>query len=217
MNEPPDIHEGFAARARLGVLGLDLEAMVEVVRRGELARAEATGYDPITAAGTDAYRFRVRALREAYCPKDWRVARPTGLELLVSPDGNLSILTRAGDAGVGLRDADPQPKSDIGGGTCSVLDGNLPLFEPQWLQAQGKRRPERETWMLLVFASPSVVRAELSLGSEAEGGRIARWFERIIFPELDPNDLRPGRTDHSDDSEQSGVPIDVPIIRKKQK
>lgn len=216
MTEPLQtiIHEGWSADARLGTMGLAVAEIVEVVRQGELARAEATAYDPITAAGTDAYRFRVRGLRETYCPMGWKVARPIGLELLVSSNGNVSILTRAGDAGVGLKDADPQPKSDIGGGTCGMLDGKLALFEPKWLQAQGHLRPERETWMLLVLASPTVVRAELSLGSETDGGRVARWFERIILPELDPNDLRPKSYEHADNG---GVAIDVPVIRKKQK
>ena len=214
MAEPAEmlIHEGFAAAARLGTLGLDLELIMDVIRRGEVARAEATDYDPVTAGGTDAYRYRVRGLREAYCPKGWEVARPFGLELIVAPDGARSILTRGGDHNVGLAKANPQPKGEIGTGTSAALEGTPLLFDPRWVQVQGATRPEHETWMLLVYASATSIRSELSLGTEIEDGRVARWFERIILPELDPNDLTPKRYDAPDAGEDA---FDISVTRKK--
>lgn len=216
MAEPEEVivHEGWAANARLGILGLDLERIVEVVRIGELARAQSTAFDPLTAGGYDAFRYRVRAIREAYCPLGWQVARPFGLELLTSADGSRSLLTRAGTAGVGIRDADPQPKGEIGDGTAAAVENAGPLlFNQKWFQVQGLGKPDRETWMLLVYASRKVVRSELSFGAELASGRVGRWFERIILPELDPNDLTPKRYDLQDSDE---IAIDVPVIRKKR-
>lgn len=213
--EPPQIivHEGWSAAARLGTLGLDLDGMVEIVRIGERARAEATANDPLTAGGFDAYRYRVRGLRDRYGATGWTVARPNGVELAVSPNGTWSILTRAGDAGVGIRGGDPQPKGEIGGGTAALVDGGSPLlFAPEWLQAQHIARPEHETWMFLVYSSAFVVRAELSLGTETDTGRVSRWFERIILPDLDPNDLTTRRVEFKDSDE---LAPDVPVIRKR--
>lgn len=213
MQKPLEIivHEGWSAAARLGTLGLDLDTVLEVVRIGERVRAEATDNDPLTAASVDAYRYRVRALRDSY--PQWTVDRPQNVELTVSPDGTRSILTRAGDAGVGIRDADPQPKKELGRGTSALVGSELLLFGPEWLQAQHVTRPEHETWMLLVYASPTVIRAELSLGIETDdAGRVSRWFERIILPELDPNDLspRPSRMEETD-----AFAPDVPVTRKR--
>ncbi|MFZ5862311.1 MAG: hypothetical protein ACOYXR_05675 [Nitrospirota bacterium] len=214
MLEETVIHEGFAAEARLGTLGLELEQLLRVVTAGEFARADATFYDPITAAGTNAYQARVRTLREVFCPHGWELARRNGLELIVAASGSHSIITRGGDAAVGLKDAIPQPKGEIGDGAAALLNGTLPLFETKWLQSQGATRPQHEIWMLLVHASPTTVRSELSLGSEISDKSVSFWFERIILPELDPNNLTGRRRDQSDETRSDA--LDVPVIRKKQ-
>lgn len=226
MAEPAEviIREGFETKARLGTFGLDLEVIMDVIRQGEIARAQFTDYDPLTAGGYDAYRYRVRALREAYCPKGWLLARPCGVELIVSPDKERSIMTKGGNHGVGIRTANPQP-NEIGAGTTAACEGTLLLFDPRWVQVQGRERPTHETWMLLVYsrpapgpdappgAPPGVIRAELSFGTEIENNRVARWFERLILPELDPNDLAPKRYDNLEPDESA---FDVPVLRKKR-
>lgn len=214
MVDGPIVHEGLSARYRLDSMGLDPDILLEVVRRGELARADATANDPITAPGSDAYRYRVRALRDLYGPVDWKRLWINGLELLAKADGRVAIMTKGGDVGVGIRSAFPQPKSEVGEGAAATLSATLPLFDPEWFQAQNVRRPESEIWMLLVCGSAVVVRSELSLGSEIdERGRVARWFERIILPELDPNNLGPMRHRWSDEPDEGA--LDVPVIRKK--
>jgi hypothetical protein len=217
MAEPAEttIREGFGAESRVGTLGLDLGLLVEVVRRGEVERGEATNYDPKTASGTNAYNRRVRAKREAFCiqPYNWRAATVVGVELIVAPDNRRAVFTRGGNSAVGLRDRRPQPKGEIGEGQSAILDSSLPLFESKWLEAQGLPWPDYEAWMLLVYASKFVIRSELSLGSPPdEKGHVGRWFERIILPELDPNDLVPGKHIISEPDEGA---FDVPIIRKK--
>jgi hypothetical protein len=67
--------------------------------------------------------------------------------------------------------------------------------------------------MLLVYDSPGIIRAELSLGSENDRDEVSHWFERIILPVLDPNDLRPKR--YQDDAPEADA-IDVPVLRKKK-
>lgn len=215
MVDGPIVHEGLSAKYRLESMGLDLDKMLEVVRRGESARADATLNDPDNAAMIDAYRYRVRALRDLFGPEHWRRFKENGLELLVKADGQTAVMTKGGDEAVGLASGHPQPKSEIGDGAAATITGTLPLFGVEWLQAQDQVRPEaREIWMLLVHATPATVRAELSLGSElSERGRVARWFERIILPELDPNDLGPKGARVFDEPEEGA--LDVPVIRKK--
>jgi hypothetical protein len=127
----------------------------------------------------------------------------------------VSILTRAGTADVGnpSKWADPQPAGEIGGGTRAAL-GQTSLFDSEWLAPQAMARPERETWMLLVYEAPTVVRSELSWGAEAVDGRIPHWFERIILPDLDPNDLTPKRYLLEDPDAEDA--FDVPVIRKQR-
>jgi hypothetical protein len=215
MAEPAEtmVYEGFSARARLGIMGISLDDMIEVVRRGEVARAQFTAFDPLNAGGIDAYRFRVRGLREIHHPLGWKVSRLNGLELLESPDGQISILTRAGTSDVGnpSKWADPQPAGEIGGGTRAVLE-QTSLFDLEWLLPRGVKPPGRQTWMLLVFESPTVIRSELSWGAEAVDGRIPFWFERVILPDLDPNDLTPKQ--YPTEEPDAGA-IDVPVVRKK--
>jgi hypothetical protein len=210
------IHEGLSAKYRINALTLDLDRLMEVVRRGEVERGEATDYDPQTAAGTNAYNRRVRAMRESFCvqPWNWKACTEVGVELIVAPDNRRAIFTRGGNSGVGLRDGRPQPRGQVGEGQDGILESTLPLFEAKWLEAQGEPWPDYEAWMLLVYATDRVVRSELSLGSAAdERGRVGRWFERIILPEIDPNDLVT-RT-YGADEPDAGAFEDVPVIRRK--
>lgn len=215
MVDGPIIHEGRSALYKLGTMGLSIDSMREAVRRGEVARADATANDPINAAGHDAYRHRVRALRDIFGPVDWKRLEIHGLELLAKADGQTAIMTKGGDQGVGLASAHPQPNKEIREGAAATMNATLPLFKVEWLGAQDVPRPQREIWILLVYTSPVVVRSELSLGSEIDQrGRIARWFERIILPDIDPNDLRPKVSQPGPEPEADA--IDVPVIRKKQ-
>jgi hypothetical protein len=59
-----------------------------------------------------------------------------------------------------------------------------------------------------------VIRSELSLGTEiTKGGRI-HWFQRIMLPELDPNDLAPKRVP-ADDADEGAAEFPINVTRKK--
>lgn len=206
------VHVGLSARYRLGALGIEMDLLVEVIRRGEAARAQATGFDPANAAGWDAYRYRVRAMREVFCPLGWAKKSSKNLELIVSPDERLTIFTKSGSADVGLTHAgaNPQPSREVGDAAVQVIRDNPRLFSDEWYA----RVPEignddGQAWMLLVFASGDSIRSELSLGFESEQGLC--WVERIILPELNPDDLAP-KPEHGPTSTEE---IDVPVRRKQ--
>jgi len=216
-NPKTKLSEGPDAESRLRELDLDLEGLVSVVRQGEYARMEATDNDPQNAAGTDAYRYRVRGLRDVYRPTGkWDKGVDSGLELLVSVDGKRRVVTRGGDAGVGRRDAVPQPKQQVGESTVRAahVNSQLSLFELFGVTDAGVDAPEIETWMLLVYRTGDTVRAELSLPSGIDkDDRALGWIERIILPDLDLSDSPAKSEGESGDGEPE--PIHVPVTRKR--
>lgn len=204
------VFEGIQAVQQLREMGLDMDGLVSVVLKGEYARAEVTANDPITFEGTQPYGARVRGLRDTYCPP-WKLDRVNGLEVIRSECGKRIIITRGGDRGVGICDAFPHPKRNVGEAAAEALSVNATLFlDPNWLNVEQAAPSECETWMLLVYRQGDVVRSELSLPHEAENGRIMAWIDRIILTELDLTD--PARS-KKDDLEP--IIVEVPVARKR--
>lgn len=123
------------------------------------------------------------------------------------------MITRAGDSGVGLKDAFPQPKRDrLGSSTKTAIQDNADqLFDPNWLNCRSEDSSEYETWMLLVYRSGDLIRYELSLPSGIdEYDRVLGWIERIILEPLDLSDVIPKAP-----LEESGEEIDVQVSPKR--
>jgi hypothetical protein len=184
------IVRGLSVQARLTALGLDLRSLDRAIRAGELARDNATDHDPKVAAGWDAYRMRVRTLRDELVPRGWKKATQFGVELVCSPDGSCTVITRGGDSGVGddkmFSQPDPQPKRKLGDGARGAITASLAL-NPDWLNVEAEDQTRTsDMWMLLVHRDKDCVRAELSLptGVTADGD-VLGWRERIILPEID--------------------------------
>lgn len=217
------IREGDDADRRLAELGLTGGDLAEIVRRGEYARATATALDPITTDGSLAYIHRVRAKREILGPRGWEIDRSFGLEATRSPCGRWSIITRAGDHGVGVRDAHPQPKRPPGDRTTRAINGNgTGLLDPDWMNRQRAENEEADengdedvpinTWMLLVYPDVSDrIRFELSLPMARTGQRERySWLERILLPALELGDPVDSKREPEEPEE-----IDVPVTRKR--
>ena len=205
------VFEGLESSRRLGELGITADDLREVVLRGEQAAQEATAHDPVTAAGTDAYRYRVRTFRDLHTPKGWRVDRRLGVELTVSSDGRMAVITRAGDEGVGIMDAFPQPKRAVGKGTQDAIDSGSLFLDVNWMNVVASPNDETDVWMLLVFRSGDLVRYELSLPSGVdEDGGIMGWKERIVGSSLD---LRDPTLPRRQEPEEPAV-VDVPVTKK---
>lgn len=206
------VSDAILVEQRLINLGLDLPGLTEVVLRGEQARALCVPNDPLISPGFDAWRYRVRALRDIYIPRGWDKANIGGLELLHSVDRRMRVITRAGDQGVGIVDAFPQPKREIvGPTTAAVIDENATLFlDPNWMNVCANDTDcSYRTWMLLVYSESLLARAELSLPSAVKDGRVQGWEERIILGDLNLAEplVDSGATDLP-------VVVDVPVIRK---
>lgn len=208
------VFDGSDAATRLRELGLDLAMLREVVLQGEQARAEATHHDPINAAAWDAYRYRVRAFRDHAVPRGWTADYAGGLEKTWSPDEKHVVITRAGDEGVGLGSAFPQPKQKPGAEIRGIVESATLPLDPNWLNARPtKLAPSHTTWILLVYNRADLVRAELSspIGLTDEDN-VLGWYERILLPDLDfGNGPRSGTSESTEAADE----IDVPVARKR--
>ncbi len=204
------VYEGVFAEQRLLELGLSLVGLEEVVRRGENARAEATANDPVNAPGWDAYRYRVRALRDIYATGGWERRTQEGLELLWRSDAKVAVVTRSGTEGVGVARGVPQPSRSVGDSTRHAAAAAQLAFDPSWLNRRTLPKDDVRLYMLLVYSSLCVVRSELSLPSGVDDdGLVAGWVERILLPDLDlaePPVVREA---------PPLAPIDVPVARKR--
>lgn len=196
------VHEHGAARRRLRDLGLDYDPLLEVVKEGERNRVQATAHDPTPAGSWDAYRYRVRGLRDLFVPSPygWTPDCIQGLELLRSPDGTRVIMTRTGDAAVGRSNGFPQPVRTFGEVTARAVSANESLLiDPDWLNVGATLPVGQETWILLVHpVGEGVARSELSRPSgTSASGRVDGWVERILLEEIDITE--PERQERPDD------------------
>jgi hypothetical protein len=203
------------ARRRLAELGVSIEALIKALQAGHVARLSCTDNDPPFIAGTEAWRFVVRTLRDELLSKNWRKADPANYSLVISDARKINIGVATGDSFTRDSRGTPTTKSPKGLYTEAATIRNRyeePDLFPETLPENLRRAAtilEYQTWILLIFITDEELRAELSLPNEIEDDQIVSWYERIFIP------------DESDDPgasvrpiEDSGPDIDVPVRRK---
>lgn len=187
-------YQGEAATKRLAELGLNEAILQHIVLAGEAARENATAHDPQTAAGSNAYQYRVRATRDSLVTPAlrWTVDRRGGLEYTISPCKKFGILTRAGDEAVGLEHRHPQfacPAGEALREAISPADPRQQAFSSELVPEQPTKTTSDATnfatWILLVFRHGDLVHSELSRVEAIDSsGRAEGWLERILLPPL---------------------------------
>ncbi len=71
------IYKGIPARNRLRDMAVPIELLIEAAQQGFVERANAEPpFDPITAEGTDAWRYPVRVVRKGLSGLGWRIDNP---------------------------------------------------------------------------------------------------------------------------------------------
>lgn len=215
------IYKGEDAVRRLSEMGLTPDILERVVRAGEAARENATDNDPVTAAGSDAYRYRVRTLRDILCPAPYGWAKQTidGLEFTVSPQG-IGIVTRAGDAALCLEAGFPRFARAAGDAARFVVDSKALLqqyIDPSWWNkprsttAAEAPKVKLVMWYLLVHRSGDEVTYELSRPTAIDdNGQAEGWLERIFLPTL-----HLGTTPEQTGSDSTPATADVVVERKR--
>jgi len=188
----------------LAALGLNLRELSDALNAGELARRGCTANDPPTAPGYSAWSRVVRTLREINLPKGWTKS-DAGLSTVINPTGEVAIAVAAGDAFTGA-EKNPSTKYPKGRATQEAVEANqLELFPKAKKQRKGPL-----TWILLVHATTTEVRSELSLPESIDdAGYVRTWTRRITLPPL-PVELPPEfTTETADDAAEEDVVVDV--------
>jgi hypothetical protein len=156
----------------LAALGLNQKDLSDAVNAGELARRGCTANDPPTAPGYSAWSRVVRTLRELNLANGWTKS-DAGLSTIISPTGEVAIAVAAGDAFTGTEKT-PSTKYPKGSATQEAVEANqLDLFPSAKKQRKGAR-----TWILLVHATATEVRSELSLPESIDGAGFVRTWMR---------------------------------------
>ena len=160
------VHQTVEVQGRLAQLGIDPEALAQVIKRGYVAFTLCTVNDPPLFPGFSAWAQTVRALREYLVPKGWRRCDENNYSLVINPTEDMANQTQL----------------------------TFAFDEPEALAADEGDEPvgERMTWLLLVHRGEGEVRSELSLPlSMGTDGRIESWQERIILGSMptDPTEI----------------------------
>lgn len=203
----------FDARRRLAEVGVSVEAVIKSLEAGQLARLSCTENDPPFIAGTEAWRFVVRTLREELLPRGYRKADPNNFSLVINDARRINIVVASGDGLTRNSSGNPRTKHLKGLFTEAVIFRNKiegDLF-PESLSEELRTAVsvlEYPTWILLIYITDEEMRAELSFPDQIENGQIISWKERIFIPDAgDGATLKPA-------DDVLGPDIDVPVRRK---
>ncbi|MBF5093978.1 hypothetical protein F1643_05265 [Azospirillum sp. INR13] len=184
------VYKGAAARQKLREMSVPIELLIEAAQQGFVERMNAElPFDPVTAPGTDAWRYPVRVLRKALMELGWRIDNPRNLPLAISDEKKINVTVSSGDEFTGLEGV-RQPRSKNPKGVLmeeaiarntrqyDLFPGSLPIAVQKFDQTV-----KHKTWVFLIYITDEEIRAELSLPSSMdETDHVNRWAERILIP-----------------------------------
>ncbi len=203
-------------RHRLAKLGLESQALLEVLCRGYMALALSTQNHPPLYSSFSAWANTVCALREYLIPQGWDRCDENNYSLVVDEKKEIAIAVATGDEGTGRPDMNPTTKSPKGPSTVDAVTTNqlqlaLPLELPaNPASAQPVHQKNRwVTWIFLVHWAMREIRCELSLPLlMGDAARLGIWKERIL--------LKPVPTDSALKITPSALPSDIEVEIKRR-
>lgn len=210
-SRPLAIVDPAEIRQRLLMLSptLDPDLFYEVLLRGYEARLEITDAFPPTAAGLQQWMYTVAALREELIRRGWQMRNYKNCPWAITADESLLFGVVTGDFDTGREHGRPSNQAEKGSVLEAAIQQNQ-LFSNEDLSTGS------QMWVLMYHLERGVngdkeLRAELSMPSMFDRGKIVDWSERIIFPPISMDDLHnsPG-----DDIAPPASPIDVPVERR---
>jgi hypothetical protein len=181
-------HEKEAASGRLAVLGLVYQDLEYVLRGADAEARMWTEAAPPTMAGLARWGKTSELLRRRLLPRGWLQDDWKGLPRTVSPERDFAIVATSGDAGTGLPGTSPANRNPKGTETLKAIGRNLQLafeFGGRFGSDPDRMRHPEQTWLLLYYAAPEALRAELSLPRDiTPAGYVTSWQERILLPAI---------------------------------
>ncbi len=197
------IHEGSEAVDRLAEIGLCREDLTQALAGAD---AEAIRYqsesDAKNASGLVRWARTVGLLRRRLHELGWTPEDPQNLPLIVSPSGDISIITTTGDGATGYQYDTPKTQYSKGSATKATVDADrdiqlsiMNLLHDELAKEMSHvvlaEDGNREVWCLLYHynAFTGELRAELSRPASMEAGKqISEWRERIMLGAIDLDD-----------------------------
>lgn len=199
----------LSIRARLQELDIPLDLLIAAAQAGFIERMNATPFDPVTKAGTDAWSYPVRVVREGQEARGWRLDDPKNLPLVISDEHRINVTVSSGDEMTGIEKPKRAPRSKNPKGVLleSAIDRNTGQFDmfpdelPERL-AKFEKTLEYPTWVFLLYITDDEIRAELSLPISIDGkDHLDGWAERIVLSVPLPDEEQidePGSDDGQD-------------------
>lgn len=186
---PCIVHTGVAALKKLREMTVPNELLIEAAQQGFVERMNAEPpFDPVTAEGTDAWRYPVRVLRKGLAGLGWRLDNPRNLPLVISDEQRINIAVSSGDDFTGIKGHRmPHTKNPKGVLIEEAVSRNIGQFEffPETLPVavrKFERTLEYPTWVFLIHITEDLIRAELSLPEAMDyNNRVTGWSERILI------------------------------------
>ena len=175
---------------RLATLDLSMDVIGQALRRADAESDTCSALDPPILEGLLRWARATRFLREALIPAGWSQDNPRNLARTIHPSGEFAVVLATGDEWTGRAEYQAGPRHARGYATEQAIYTNGQLafdFGPlAHLAPPGRYRGlgELRTWFLLFHAEQDVFRLELSLPEAFDGGRITRWTERILLPDI---------------------------------
>lgn len=214
ISDPVEVAE------HLDRLGLPLDFLNEGRMAWARAAAGASPFGPVTGPGTLGWIEGVSFIRQGMTLRGWMPTDIRNWPLIVSPDRRTGLTLATGDHMTGLKSG-PQPTTKNTKGFM-VADAarkngrqimlNFPIQEivsrPQ--RAKPSEAPDL-VWILLAFATPTELRAELSVPTAIDRRKVVGWGMRLLLPSI-PREPSPGV--HRSEEEVAPVDFEVSITRK---
>lgn len=174
---------------RLVDLGVTADLLTDALREGDRLARRTSTYDPPILEGLLRWASSTRLLREALVPLGWTFDNPRNLARTIAPRHDIAIVVTTGDDGVGDPNREPGTRHAKGSATeWAIIGGQLTFGGPSHDQpglpfAELVSGP-MQTWFLLFAVVGETLRSELSLPRSYEDGRLLRWRERIMLPQV---------------------------------
>jgi len=175
---------------RLAELDLSVDTILLALQRADIVTRSGSPLDPPIMEGLTRWGLTTRYLREALIGAGWSYDNPRNLARTIHPTGEFAIVVTTGDDCTGLPHQNPGPKHPKGYATELAVLGNGQLaldlgpLLPTVVAGRAVNASPTRTWFLLFYADEDMFRAEVSLPERFTEGRITRWRERILLPDM---------------------------------
>lgn len=208
--------DGNAVVRRLAELGIPGDVLTESVRIGHNQGDFVTAAHPRTYQGVVVWGEVTASLRHRLSELGWTLDDEENIARVISPDGSVTVVAVSGNERTGLRNNHEKLNTRRPRGPAGVRIIKTNMQYELALDEEGVTRARNDlvdnlggTWFLLYFREGDVVRSELSYAmAVAESGRLLRWKERLILPDIDLLGPEPEAVDDTPPD------VDVPVSRR---